>query len=127
MVYVSPRGAHEAQGGAGFAAALLLVVRSKSADQIEKRVRHLLFSSQVLLPLLLAVIIPPVVIANAIKETAINPSPPNASGNHATGRPKRPAGSRSNPRGLLRSSCILKSTGFRPSSRSRESEARQPC
>jgi hypothetical protein len=55
--------------GAGFAAALLLIARAKSAEQIEKRIRHLLFSSQALLPLLLAVIIPPVVIANGKQVT----------------------------------------------------------
>lgn len=55
--------------GVGFAATVLLVVGSRSADQIEKRVRHALFCSQALLPLLLAVIIPPAVIANGKQVT----------------------------------------------------------
>lgn len=50
--------------GMGFGSAVLLIVSSKTAEQIEKRIRHLLFASQSLLPLLLTVVVPPVVIEN---------------------------------------------------------------
>ncbi|HLW35903.1 MAG TPA: hypothetical protein VKS98_09610, partial [Chthoniobacterales bacterium] len=50
--------------GVAFGTTVALIVSSKSAEQIEKQIRHLLFASQVSLPLLLAVVIPPVVVAN---------------------------------------------------------------
>ena len=50
--------------GTGLIAAIVLIVGSKSPEQIEKRMCHLLFAAQTALPLLLAVMIPPALSAN---------------------------------------------------------------
>ena len=55
--------------GTGFALTVLLIVSSKTAEQIERRIRHLLFASQALLPLLLTVMVPPMVIENGQQVT----------------------------------------------------------
>jgi hypothetical protein len=50
-----------------FAAMLVIVLRSSTPERLERRIVHLLFGSQTLLPLLLTVVIPPVLIVNGAR------------------------------------------------------------
>ncbi|MFN2541550.1 MAG: hypothetical protein ABR514_05185, partial [Chthoniobacterales bacterium] len=50
-----------------FAAMIVILLRTSAVEQLDRRIGYLLFGSQVFLPLLLAVVVPPVLIVNGAR------------------------------------------------------------